>query len=310
MPICERDPWRFQFFENAVCPDDLNIPTDDIDCWTWLTDHRWIYDKLRIAQSQGISCAPHGVEPITYPVFSKPIINLRGMGIGSRVIANTTEMQTASQPGHFWMELLTGPHVSTDCAIVKGVMCWLRHATGETWYDGMFQHWTIHSEIDPTLHEYLANWIGNNMSDYTGMMNFETIGNRIIEGHLRFTDQWCDLYGRNWIESLVKLYADGDWVFNDEDRKDGYSVPLFAEHGSRPFFPANSALKEISDLPHIKSLQVTFHEKLALDAHAMPPGGFRLGIINCDDLSAGKNARIAYAKLFKNMRLQIPGDHH
>ena len=30
---------------------------------------------------------------------------------------------------------------------------------------------------------------------YTGMVNFETIGGRIIEAHLRFADQWPDLYG-------------------------------------------------------------------------------------------------------------------
>ncbi len=47
------------------------------------------------------------------------------------------------------------------------------------------------------------------MHGYTGMMNFETIGGLIIEAHLRFADQWCDLYGEGWVEALVELYAAG-----------------------------------------------------------------------------------------------------
>ena len=41
------------------------------------------------------------------------------------------------------------------------------------------------------------------------MVNLETIGARIIEVHLRFADQWPDLYGGEpWVESLVRLYQD------------------------------------------------------------------------------------------------------
>ncbi len=35
MPICERDPWRDQYFENIPCPDNVLIPTDDFDAWPW-----------------------------------------------------------------------------------------------------------------------------------------------------------------------------------------------------------------------------------------------------------------------------------
>ena len=84
MPVCERDPWRLQFFEGIACPDGVNIPTDDPDAWEWYPGHRWVYDKLKVAESQGLSCGPHGVPPKSYPMFSKPIINLKGMGVGSR----------------------------------------------------------------------------------------------------------------------------------------------------------------------------------------------------------------------------------
>jgi hypothetical protein len=306
MPICERDPWRFQFFENVACPDDCIIPTDDIDCWPWFPHHRWVYDKLKIAESQGLACGPHGVLPPHYPVFSKPIINLRGMGIGSRIIASPAEMQQHSTAGHFWMQLLEGDHVSTDCAVIAGNTKWIRHATGEPTHDGMFKHWTIHAAAHPTLEKYLRHWVSQNLPDYNGMLNFETIGGLIIELHLRFSDQWCDLYGKGWVDALVKLYAQKTWNFADTERRDGFSIPLFAKHGQNARHPSLEQQQKIRTLPHVSSLQITFHETMQNDAHAMPPGGFRLGIINATDLQAGQQARRELGKLFPGVELLVP----
>ena len=130
MPVLERDPWRVQYFDDVPCPDHISIPTDDPDCWLLFPAQRWIYDKLRIAQTQGLNAGPHGVAPEGFPVFSKPIINLKGMGIGSRVIRSAAEMEHDYQPGHMWVPLLTGEHVSTDCAVEDGRVAWGRHATG------------------------------------------------------------------------------------------------------------------------------------------------------------------------------------
>ena len=88
MPVCEIDPWRLQYFEHVPCPDHVRIPTEDSDAWMWNPKHRWVYDKLAVAMSQGLEAGPHGVAPAAYPVFSKPIYNLKGMGVGSRVLAS------------------------------------------------------------------------------------------------------------------------------------------------------------------------------------------------------------------------------
>ncbi|MDE2261386.1 MAG: hypothetical protein KGL45_02565 [Gammaproteobacteria bacterium] len=34
---------------------------------------------------------------------------------------------------------------------------------------------------------------------------------RIIEAHLRVTDQWPDLYGRHWLDAVVELYSKSTW---------------------------------------------------------------------------------------------------
>ena len=300
MPICEIDPWRTQYFESAACPDDVLIPTEDSDAWIWNPAHRWVYDKLAVALSQKLAAAPHGVAPTTYPVFSKPLYNLKGMGVGSCVLRSAEEYAEHYQPGHMWMKLLTGDHVSTDVALVNGEARWWRHARGHTnsteeGGDGTFDHWEIGAAAEPAIEEWCGAWCRERLAGYTGMVNMETIGGRIIEVHLRFADQWPDLYGAGWVEALVGLYAKKEWRFDDSARQPGYSVVLFMPHlmarGEHYRHPPRALQDEIRRMPGVSSLQITFHEELDPSRHAMPPGGFRVAIVNCRDRAAGSAAR-------------------
>jgi len=302
MPICEVDPWRMQYFEGVPCPEEVRISTEDADSWEWYPAQRWIYDKLAVALSQGLEAAPHGVMPHSFPVFSKPIMNLRGMGTGSRVIGSAADYKAALTPGHFWCTLLHGRHVSTDVALVNGVPQWWRHATGATTAGGTFDHWHIHAEPIPEVEEWCGTWACTHLAGYTGMVNFETIGGRIIEAHLRFADQWPDLYGAGWVEALVRLYQTGVWSFADSTRTDGFSVVLFGPHGPRYRHPPAALVDTVRRMPGVSSVQITFHEDREPEHHAMPPGGFRLAIVNAHTLAAGQaaRARLAAALLPKN----------
>ncbi len=306
MPICERDPWRFQFFEKARCPANVFIPTDDTDCAEWYPEQSWIYDKLEIARSQDIRSGTCEYPPSKFPVFLKPNINLKGMGIDSRAIFSKAEFEKHSKSGQMWMELFEGEHISTDCAIVLGDIKWIRHATGVAWHEGMFKHWIIHARPMPELENFLRNWAKQHMSSYVGMMNFETIAGHIIECHLRFADQWCDLYGSHWLENLIDLYAKNCWNFDTSHDVEGYSVPLFAGHGGQFCHPPQQAQAKIRAMPLVTSLQITFHELRADELHPMPPGGFRLGIINSTNLEAGVQARLELAKFFPTAKIMIP----
>jgi hypothetical protein len=306
MPVCERDPWRFQFFEGVVCPADVRVPTDDLDCYDWFPEWRWVYHKRRIAESQGLPHGDHSTLPSAFPVFAKPDVNLRGMGLNSSRIESESEFKNRVTEGMMWMPFFEGEHISSDAAIVDGQCVWLRHALGEPWIDGMFKHWTIEVNGREALSAFLATWIASNMRGYTGMMNFETIGGHIIEAHLRFADQWCDIYGKDWIDALVTLYAQGHWIDSEADQRVGYSVPLFTRHGFVPQHPSAEQQAAIRAMPSVSSLQITFYPAKAGEAHPMPPGGFRLGIINCWDLDAGFAARRAYAACFPNSEIMIP----
>jgi hypothetical protein len=291
MPIYERDVWRAQYFSRVPCPDNVTIPTDDVRAWPLYPDHRWVYDKMAVALSQGLDAAPHGVMPSRYPVFSKPMINLRGMGAGSRVIANEAEYQAAMAGGHFWCTLLTGPHVSSDAAVVDGQVAWWRHTTGVTAPGGTFDYWHIHAEAMPGIEDWCGAWASKHLRGYTGMMNVETIGSRIIEAHLRFADQWPDLYGPGWMEAVVDLYANGRWTYSDSNRIDSYSVVLFGPHGRRYQHPPAAVVEQVLAMDGVSSVQITFHLDREPARHSMPPGGFRLAIVNATSLAAGRAGR-------------------
>jgi len=296
MPICEADPWRLQYFAQVQTA--VDIPTEDADAWRWYPTYRFVYDKLAVALSQGLSAGPHGVPPLHFPVFSKPIINLKGMGVGSRVLASAHDYETYYAPGHFWMPLLEGRHVSSDLAVVDGVPRWWRHVTGKPAGEGTFDYWTIHAEPDPGIEAHCGDWVREHLAGYTGMLNLETISGTIIEVHLRFADQWPDLYGVGWVEALVRLYERGSWDFADRDRRDGYSVVLFGPNGKRYRHPPAALIDDIERMPSVSSVQITFHEDRPPERHAMPPGGFRLAVVNGFDLGAASAARARLSEHF------------
>jgi hypothetical protein len=224
-------------------------------------------------------------------VFSKPIINLKGMGVGSCVLRSQAEYEQSLTPGHMWMTLLEGRHVSSDVAVVAGEPRWWRHVTGRPSGEGTFDYWTVHAAHDSEIENYCGAWIRRYLASYTGILNTETIGARMIEVHLRMSDQWPDLYGPGWVDALVRLYHERSWDFADEDRRDGYSVVLFGPHGPHYRHPPPALATQVRHLPGVSSVQITFHEEMEPALHAMPPGGFRLAVVNASNLQSGLAGR-------------------
>lgn len=298
MPIVEPAPWRHQYFAHVDCPEDIYIPTDDPEAWAWTPEHRWVFDKLQVALSQGLDAAPHGLEPSHYPVFSKPIYNFGGMGAGSRVLSSHDMYVEHLTPGHMWMPVCKGEHVSTDLAVLKGQSRWIRHATGKALAGGTFDYWTIHAKAMPDLEAHLDRWIAQHLSSYTGMLNIETIGGTIIEAHLRFADQWPDLYGAGWTQALITLYADKTWHFDDSNRYDGYSLALFLPHGTRYRHPPQEVVERARSFPGVSSIQITFHADKPPEEHSMPLGGFRVAVVNGTRLDEAMMAREVLGRWF------------
>src|SRR5262249_27225878 len=124
-----------------------------------------------------------------------------------------------------------------------------------------------------------------------GLLNLETIGGTIIEAHFRLFRQMADLYGPGWIAAVVALYRDPRRQISGRGRPGGFSLGLFSPKGRRyPHRPA-SRVARVARMPGVSSVQITFHAERPPELHAMPPGGFRLAVINAFELEAGRAAR-------------------
>jgi hypothetical protein len=200
------------------------------------------------------------------------------------------------------MPFLTGEHVSSDVAVVDGEPAWWRHTIGLPLADGMFDYWTVLAEARPEIEMSVGAWLQRNLAGYTGIANVETIGGTIIECHLRMADQWVDLNGPGWVASVVELYCDRRWTFPDRDRRTGYSVVLFGGHGPRHHRVDPSIVDELRKTPGVSSIQITFDPDKPPQQHAMPPGGFRLAIVNAWDLEVGFRVREELANLRNSAR--------
>jgi hypothetical protein len=292
MPICEIDPWRTQYFEAAHCRSTCAFRrktpmrgrgTRVIAGCTTAWRSRKARDSTRAARHDAAAVS----------VFSKPIVNLKGMGLGTRVLRTADDYDQHCTAGHMWMTLLTGRHVSSGRGRGKrrGQVVASRHGTSGRAAERS-TYWTVHAEADPALEASLRRM------DRRAPCRIHRHGQsrdrsaaRSSKRTLRVTDQWPDLYGRGWVDALVHLYAHGEWIYADRDRRDGYSVVLFERHDVRWRHPTPRQIEDIRSLPGVSSVQITFHEERDPPLHAMPPGGFRLAIINGWNLDVGLAAR-------------------
>lgn len=289
MPIIGYAGFRAHLYHGVDCPDDVLIPVKDPDAYRLNPDFNWAYNKLTIAQMQGVLCAPHGVIPQQFPVFSKPIYNMRSMGADSGIISCIETYESEYKPGFMWSEVLTGEHLSTDIAVIDGRVVWQVHTIGHALRGGTFDYWEVLGSRRDDTETYLSDFVAQHFPGYTGMMNFETIGGRIIEMHLRFSEQWPDLYGAAFLQNVVSLYADRRWDLGLQTC-DGYSVVLFAPPKNYKK-PDADFIASFVDAPDILSIQLSFDEHTDFKQHSMPPGGMRIVIVNGHDLERCKDIR-------------------
>ena len=73
---------------------------------------------------------------------------------------------------------------------------------------------------------------------------------------------------------------------------------LFGPNGRRYRHPPPALVEAVKAVPGVTSVQITFHEDRAPEQHAMPPGGFRLAIVNGFDLRAALAGRERLREFF------------
>lgn len=287
MPFIQPDPWELQYFRTVECPEDLIIPVDETTAWRIYPHYNWLANKMEICKLQGIKHAPHGIYPPYYPMFSKPIYNLYGMSMGIRHLKDRDDVDRHYTPGHFWMELLEGPQISIDVVVIKGKPQWSVETKAHPLGDGRFDYWEVRKK-NTNLENIYNLFCFTYFIDYTGIVNLEMIGDKIIEVHPRMSPQFIDLYGSGWLDAVVSLYKDGNWNYNQQTK--GYSIPIFTQDMVMPKIDY-PFIEELRNRKGISSIQVCQGPFGKVNGAINPPGGNRVAVINATNLKAGLKAR-------------------
>lgn len=156
--------------------------TTDTQAWLNYPFHRNWFNKLWVSEKFKYNCGPNGVPvPVKGEYIMRPVYNLHGMGAGAKFVYLETDDIDTVPPGYFWCEKFEGEHLSIDLFwknnkwCVGSVFKGLRFNDNELY---RFNTW-IRVERDIKIsHELNELWDCE-------IINIETIGNKIIEVHLR-----------------------------------------------------------------------------------------------------------------------------
>lgn len=280
MPFINFDPWERDLFKHIDTQDTV-IPVDDSTAFKMYPDHNWIYNKIKVAQLQDLCAYPHGVIPDKFPVFSKPIYSLYGMGAGAKVLYSWNE-HTDYSSGYFWMPYLEGEQYSVDVVVINGSIVW--QCTTEEHIDsstGSFDYFSIGVYTPPNIQKVIKDWVPRYFSSFTGVLNFEFVDDKIIECHLRMSAQWVDLYGDMWLNQIVKLYKHGTWNEGVPVKK-GYSVILRTKQSGK--YRVTRDINTLLDSDGVQSIQLTFDPNIDVVHECNDDHTYRLAIINGTDL--------------------------
>lgn len=286
--------WRRAYFQQFDFDASVTIPTDDSEAYAMYPRHHWVHNKLMVAELQGLRAGPFGVSPQSYPIFSKPVYNLSGMSVGARLFRSAEEYESRIRAGTMWCEYLQGDHYSIDCVVEDGAVRWAAFTLGHPLDKGMFDFWEVGVTPPRDVHDHVVGFIEAHLADFTGVVNVETLGGKIIEMHLRVAVQWIDLYGPAFLQALHGLYRDRTWRLDGETGR-GFSVVSFAPPKLYPDPPAD-LWREWNADPSIVYIQLpSYAEDGTFRTLGMPEGGMRLAVVNgtCLDTAMAVRERIS-----------------
>lgn len=197
----------FENFKNKGC----HIPLNDTEAFTIYTNHNKVYNKLEIFKFQNIECNPFPCKPSKFPIVSKPIINLFGMGLNAKKINNVKQFNRELPSNNFWCSFLEGEHLSWDFVVRNGKIVYHVCFKGGKKEFATFKYWTL-MNID--ILENIRKIIDFYLTDFTGTVNMETIGNFVIETHLRIGDaKFCE---KEIIDLFLSNYFVDDEKFTEK----------------------------------------------------------------------------------------------
>lgn len=214
------DPFKYHFSKN--------MPYFDIEAYKKYPKYNWVYDKLYIAQSQGLMCGKlkeleKHKDTIQYPIFIKPRWGHKSASSKNCFkIKNSNElMKYININDMIWSEFIDDKETMTDFIMLNGS---IKHQITYIYSDkqnGFSDIWKyISPENKPPNN--VVEWVNKHMKEYTGMLNIQYRGTHIIEVGLRLARGGSYILSTDnkyLIQNINNIMDDEQWDYTIEQDK-------------------------------------------------------------------------------------------
>lgn len=222
------------------------IVNNDIDAYEKYPKYNYLYNKLWVAKTQNLQCNTMDNPPTKdlYPVFIKPIINLRGANLDCFKIHNEREYNKyKDRKDLFWCEYIDKNEGSTDFIVDNGVILFELTYNIENEKGDFLQTITKISPSNQCPYK-VKEWLKKHTKGYSGIINLQYRGDIIIECGLRFD------FGGNFIQftnntkiiqTINNYYETGKWNYLTKEEfhfNDIYHYGCFCFYPTIYYIPA------------------------------------------------------------------------
>jgi hypothetical protein len=186
--------------------------------------YRFVYDKLFIAQSQGMAAGPlqelTGKTDIAFPIFIKP-----RYGHQTSSSKDCYKIKSAAdlaphlgKPDMMWSEFVDATEGMTDFVLVDGTIVYQLSYKYSEKQNGFADVWKY---IDPRTQPpaEVVDWVAKHMGGYTGPFNAQYRATKIIEVGLRFarTGMYIESAGcKPLVDAINRMWETKTWSVRNE----------------------------------------------------------------------------------------------
>lgn len=290
--------WYHQYFNNIDKKILDIVAWSDYEAFSIYKNYRWVYDKELLSNILGYKVLK--LEDYKkcnfYPVIVKPKINMEGMSKWAYKV-NAEEYLNLDRKNMIMQSFFTGNHLTTDFCVRKGKILDFftfkchKNSNGSFYLFESIDSMSLskHLRFDVCNDEIkpIYKFIEKTMIGYTGFINVETIGNNIIEIHLRPSIQYFDICG-DMLENFCNyLYKSKDsilpGIYEPAYFEKTYSKVYRKKYNCKPL------MLNIPKFPeHIRSIQKCFDNNCLLSDYSQDEFSYVYMVINGTNINSIK----------------------
>lgn len=203
-----------------------NVPDFDGQAFYKYTDHNFVYDKLWIAQSQGLLAGQlkklRPNENIAMPIFIKP--RWGHETASSKNCFKINSWDELSQYNHIpdmmWSEFIDAKEQMTDYILLNGQIVYqITYVYSET-QNEFIDDWKYISPDNQPIPK-ITDWVNRNLAGFTGAVNVQYRDDKIIEVGLRLARGGAYILStknKYLIENINNVVDKGQWDYSMEEK--------------------------------------------------------------------------------------------